>query len=99
MLAIPILPALLLIAWLKGKFKDKAFINSVRYACCWVFNPLVLLPVCLLLLIVLPWWACLLIFAVSFFSPVPCYDWANGVRYAISDLRYLRSRDEDRDEE
>ena len=98
-LAIPILPALLLIAWLKGKFKDKAFINSVRYACCCVFNPLVLLPVCLLLLIVLPWWACLLIFAVSFFSPVPCYDWANGVRYAISDLRYLRSRDEDRDEE
>jgi 1-acyl-sn-glycerol-3-phosphate acyltransferase len=92
--AIPILPALLLIAYLKGKFKDKAFLNSVRYVSCWVLNPLVLLPICLLLLFVLPWWACLLLFAASFIAPCVCYDWSNGIRYWISDLRYLQSRDD-----
>ena len=95
LLALPILPGLLLIAYFKGKFKDKAFINSVRYVGCWVFNPIILLPICLLLLFVLPWWACLLIYAVSFVAPAPFYDWVNGVRYAISDLRYLRSREEE----
>lgn len=93
-LSLTILPALILIGILKGKFKDKTFLNSVRYVACWVFNPILLLPICLLLLFALPWWACLGIYVVSFFAPMPCYDWLNGVTYWISDLRYLREGDE-----
>ena len=93
-LSIPILPGLILNAWLKGKFKDKTFINSVRFVSCWIINPLILLLICLLLLIWVPWWICLLLFLLSFIAPALVYDWTNGVRYAISDWRYLQSRDE-----
>lgn len=84
-------PALVVISIIKRSLKDKAFLNSIRFVSCHVMNPIVILLVCLALLTVLPWWACLTLFVLAYFSPIAFYDWLGGFRRVRSDLRLARA--------
>ena len=88
--AVLISPALTAVALLKRNLKDKAFLNSIRYGACTLLNPLVLLPICLLLLLVLPWWIPLAAFLYSFFAPIAFYDWLGGLKRVVSDIILAR---------
>ena len=89
--AVLILPGLLLFSLLKRKMRDPAFRNSLRYVAYTIFNPPILFLICAGLAFVLPWWACLAGFVLSFFATIPFYDWLNGIRDTASDIRLLSS--------
>lgn len=86
-----IAPGLIAFSSLKRKMRDPAFRNSLRFVCYTLLNPTVMLLVCLGLLFVLPWWACLAAYAACFFAPAVFYDWINGVSDTVSDIKLLSS--------
>ena len=86
-----IAPGLIAVTSLKRKMRDPAFRNSLRFVCYTLLNPTVMLLVCLGVLFVAPWWACLAAYVLCFFAPAGFYDWINLVSDTVSDIKLLSS--------
>ena len=85
------LPGLVTIGVFRRKLRDPAFRNSLRFVAYTIINPVVLFPICVGLAFVVPWWACLAAYVLSFFATILFYDWTNGVSNTVSDIKLLSS--------
>ena len=86
-------PVTVLYAWLRAKFKDKAFHNTVQFLIAMVLLPVLLLLLGIIVAIVFPWiWGLVfvLLFIPAFFY---FYDYLSLARSTLSDIKWLIHRD------
>ena len=86
-------PVTVLFAWLRSKFEDKAFHNTIQFLIALALLPVLLLLPAIVLAIVYPWmWGLVyvLLFIPAFFY---FYDYLRLLRTTISDIKWLIHRD------
>jgi len=91
--AIVTAPVTALFAWLRAKFKDKAFHNTVQFLIALALLPVLLLLLGIIIAIVFPWiWGLVfvLLFIPAFFY---FYDYLHLAQSVLSDIKWLTHRD------